>query len=170
MSVSGLQVRFGFAGDLAGVVALERVVAEAPHWGEAEYVGIVRLQDDEHVTQRGDGVRRCLFVAEVEDRVVGFAVGKVIGAGWDCVAELESVVVGAEIRRSGVGRTLCEAVVDWCHGEDAGAVELEVRAGSVGAIALYKGLGFSAVGRRRAYYQAPVDDALLMRLELAETK
>jgi len=175
MSVVGLLVRVGSAEDLAGVVALERSVAEAPHWSEAEYSGIVGA--------RGGGVRRCLFVAEADGRLVGFAVGKVIGTGPDCLAELESVVVDAGARRGGVGRALCEAVMDWCRGEGAVAMELEVRAGSAGALALYGELGFVAVGRRAAYYpgisdrtaygaavyeEGPAEDALLMRLELAE--
>jgi [ribosomal protein S18]-alanine N-acetyltransferase len=162
MSVGGFRVRVGVAADLEAVVALERIVAEAPHWTEAEYAGIVAKQ--------GGGVRRCLFVGEVEERVVGFAVGKVIGMGRDCLGELESVVVDVGVRRGGLGRALCEAVVGWCRGEGAAAIELEVRVGSVGAIALYDGLGFVAVGRRGAYYHGPVEDALLMRLELAETK
>jgi [ribosomal protein S18]-alanine N-acetyltransferase len=175
MGVIGLQVRGGVATDLAGVVALERVVVEAPHWSEAEYAAIVGLRDDTHVGVRGSGlqnggVRRCLFVVEGEDGLVGFAVGRVIGAGRDCVAELESVVVEARARRGGLGRALCEAVVGWCRGEGAAAIELEVRAGSSGAIALYEGLEFAVVGRRGAYYHGPVEDALLMRLELAETK
>ena len=47
-------------------------------------------------------------------------------------------------------------------------MELEVRAGSAGAIGLYEGLGFVGVGRRRGYYRDPVDDAVLMRLDLAK--
>jgi ribosomal-protein-alanine N-acetyltransferase len=123
-----------------------------------------------------------LFVSEVEGRLVGFAVGKVIGTGRDCLGELESVVVDAEARRGGVGRALCEAVMDWCRGKGAVAMELEVRAGSTGAIALYGELGFVAVGRRSAYYpgisdrtahgtvfaEGPAEDAVLMRLELEE--
>jgi ribosomal-protein-alanine N-acetyltransferase len=169
MSVGGVQIRVGASSDLAGVVSLERAVSEAPHWTEAEYAGIVRLQDDGHVAQQSKGVRRCLVVAEVEGRVAGFAVGKVIGAGRDCLAELESVVVDAAARRGGVGRALFEAVMDWCRRQGATAIELEVRAGSV-AVALYLRLGFETVGRRGAYYQAPVEDALLMRLELGETE
>jgi [ribosomal protein S18]-alanine N-acetyltransferase len=178
----GLLVRVGSAEDLAGVVALERSVAEAPHWSEGEYRTIVRSQEDAHVGGGGVGVRRCLFVAEREGRLVGFAVGKVVGTGCDCLAELESVVVDVGARRGGVGRALCEAVMDWCRGEGAVAMELEVRAGSAGAIALYGGLGFVAVGRRAAYYpgisdrtaygavcgEGPAEDAVLMRLKLEE--
>jgi ribosomal-protein-alanine N-acetyltransferase len=43
---------------------------------------------------------------------------------------------------------------------------LEVRAGSLGAIALYRQLGFSEVGRRPAYYRNPEDDAVLMQASL----
>jgi ribosomal-protein-alanine N-acetyltransferase len=46
------------------------------------------------------------------------------------------------------------------------ALELEVRAGSIGAIALYSSVGFVVAGRRRDYYREPVEDALLMRLDL----
>ena len=162
MSAVGFCVRAGAVGDLAAVVALERAVAEAPHWGEAEYGAIVAVQDG--------GVRRCLLVAEVEGRLVGFAVGKIIGAGVDGLAELESVVVDGALRRMGVGKELCGAVVGWSRGQGAAAVELEVRAASAGAMALYAGLGFVEVGRRRAYYDAPKDDAVLMRLKLAEAK
>jgi [ribosomal protein S18]-alanine N-acetyltransferase len=159
MSGGGFCVRMGGGGDVAGVVALERGVAEAPHWGEAEYAGIF--------AEQGGGVRRCLFVAEAGNGLVGFAVGKVIAGS---VAELESVAVEAGMRRGGVGRALCEAVVDWCRELGAEALELEVRAESVGAIALYEGLGFVAAGRRRAYYEGPVEDALLMGLDLAQKK
>lgn len=146
-------VRAAGVADLKGVVALERGADEAPHWSEAEYAAIVR----------GGAVRRCLFVAEAEGGLVGFAVGKVIDAS---VAELESVAVRAEVRRRGVGRALCGAVTEWCRAEGTAALELEVRAASAGAIALYAGLGFVEVGLRRGYYTAPMEDAVLMRLEL----
>jgi len=99
--------------------------------------------------------------------VIGFAVGKVVGIGEESSSELESVAVGSDARRMGVGRLLCIAVIDWCRAQGAAAIELEVRAGSAGAIALYEGLGFEIEGRRPRYYQAPLDDAVLMRLKLA---
>jgi ribosomal-protein-alanine N-acetyltransferase len=68
----------------------------------------------------------------------------------------------------GVGRELCRAVVGWSKGQGAAMVELEVRSSSAGAIALYAGLGFVEVGRRPGYYDAPKDDAVLMRLGLIE--
>src|ERR1700733_3001700 len=118
MSVPGLRV--AGAADLAGVVALERRVVEAPHWAEAEYDAIV---DD-----RGEGaVRRCLFVAETDEKLLGFAVVKEILSAADRVGELESVAVDEAGRRRGVGRSLCEAVVRWCRDQGAVEMELEVR-------------------------------------------
>lgn len=151
-------VRAGCDEDLAAVVRLERAMAEAPHWPEGEYRAAL--------AGGGGGVRRCLLVAEVEGRLAGFAVGKVVRLGEAAAGELESVVVAQQERRRGVGRALCVAVMRWCGAQGAGGVELEVRAGSGGAIALYQGLGFVPVGRRRRYYRGPVEDALLMGMEL----
>ena len=160
MKVEGLRVRGAEASDVAGVLALERGIAEAPHWAEGEYAAM--LGGDE----AGGALRRCFFVAEAEGRLLGFAVGKVIGLSVEGLAELESVVVEVAARRGGVGNALCLAVADWCRERGARALELEVRAGSVGAIALYEGLGFLVAGRRAGYYREPAEDALLMRLEL----
>ena len=169
MRAGGFRIRVAGAADVAGVVALERGIMEAPHWAEGEYAAIVRADN------AGGAVRRGFFVAEGEGRrllgfavgkLLGFAVGKVIGSDTEEVGELESVAVEASARRGGVGRALCAAVGEWCWEQGAAALELEVRAGSAGAIALYAGLGFVVVGRRVGYYLAPVEDALLMRLDL----
>ncbi|MEI9967207.1 MAG: GNAT family N-acetyltransferase [Terracidiphilus sp.] len=50
----------------------------------------------------------------------------------------------------------------------AGVIEitLEVRASNHAALAFYSRAGFSQTGTRPAYYADPVEDAVLMRLEL----
>jgi ribosomal-protein-alanine N-acetyltransferase len=161
MRVEGFCIRGAEAADVAGVVALERAIAEAPHWAEAEYAALV---DVDRVVD--DAVRRCFFVAEAEGRLLGFAVGKVIGSDAEGLGELESLAVEVAARRGGVGRALCAAVAEWCRGQGVRALELEVRAGSAGAIALYAGMGFVVAGRRVGYYREPGEDALLMRLDL----
>lgn len=148
-----LRVRTAVVDDLPSVIALERSVAEAPHWTTPDYAEIVT----------GSGVRRCLFVAETADELAGFAVGKAVAG----IGELESVAVRPGSRRAGVGKALCMAVVAWCRKQGASAVELEVRAASVGAMALYESLGFERVGVRRRYYREPEDDAVLMRLRMS---
>ena len=73
-------------------------------------------------------------------------------------------------RRQRLGTALCRAVMGWAAGEGARAIELEVRAKSAGAIRLYGGLGFVAVGRRPGYYELPADDAVVMRCGLANVE
>jgi ribosomal-protein-alanine N-acetyltransferase len=153
-----MTIRLASAADIDEVILLERAVAEAPHWAESEYAAMI--------VPASGAVRRCLFVAEGEQWLIGFAVGKVIGIGPDSSSELESVAVHSTARRTGVGRRLCATVIDWCRAQGAAVIELEVRASSTGAIALYTGLGFVAEGLRQGYYREPVDDALLMRLDL----
>ena len=50
------------------------------------------------------------------------------------------------------------------------AVLLEVRVSNDAARALYARHGFTTAGRRRRYYTAPVEDALVMRLPLDECR
>jgi [ribosomal protein S18]-alanine N-acetyltransferase len=139
--------------DLDAILALERATENAPHWPLSAYAAIL---DD-------PASPRCLIVADAGDAIAGFAVGLM---GPTAAAELESVVVAANCRRAGIGRSLCSAVLDWCRTRGATEAVLEVRAASTGAIALYASLGFAETGRRPRYYRDPEDDAILMRLQL----
>ncbi len=159
-----LLVREAEAADVAQVIALERAAPEAPHWSEAEYDAILGSGGEDR------SVRRCLLVAEADGLLVGFAVGRMVIGGAAGISDLESVVVDVRSRRKGAGRALCQAVIGWSRGWGAAEVQLEVRAGSVGAIGLYTGLGFEAVGRRAGYYRDPAEDAVLMRLEITAAK
>ncbi len=147
-------IRAAGVAEVDAIVRLERA-SGAPHWSALDYLAVFS----------GVGPERCLLVAEEAGGLVGFAVGKVVPLGAERLAELETVGVAVEARRRGVGRQLCSAVMEWCVAQGAKAMELEVRAGNSGAIALYTGLGFVEVGRRRGYYRGPVEDAVLMRRE-----
>jgi [ribosomal protein S18]-alanine N-acetyltransferase len=152
-----VSVRPATKDDLEEIVALERGVAEAPHWSASEYELIIRQAGEQ------SGVRRCLVVAEIDRELVGFAVGKVVSAAE--LGELESVAVRASARRVGVGMRLCREVLEWCRRQGAARMELEVRVRSAGARELYERLGFVVEGFRRGYYTEPADDAVLMRLD-----
>jgi [ribosomal protein S18]-alanine N-acetyltransferase len=107
-----------------------------------------------------------LFVAEMDGAVVGFAVGKAVPASE--VGELESVAVLPDVRRTGVGRALCDVVIVWCREQRVASVELEVRSASDGARRLYERAGFVVEGVRKGYYSKPTDDAVLMRLKFED--
>lgn len=91
----------------------------------------------------------------------GFLLGRVSADE----AELLTLAVAPEARRSGLGRLLTSGFAATSRGRGATRAFLEVAAGNVGARALYSGLGWREAGRRRNYYAAGLD-ALVLRLEL----
>jgi ribosomal-protein-alanine N-acetyltransferase len=96
-----------------------------------------------------------LWVAEAGAELLGFIDYWVVAGE----VELIDVAVAPVARRRGLGRRLVEHLR--ADVPEATAVHLEVRAGNAPAIALYRGLGFTEVGRRRRYY-ADGEDALLL--------
>lgn len=78
---------------------------------------------------------------------------------------LLNVAVRPEYRRRGLARRLLGAMLALGRRAGAEAVFLEVRAANEPAQALYRSLGFVAVGRRPDYYEDG-EDAVLMNLTL----
>lgn len=96
--------------------------------------------------------------------------GEVAGyAGLHCVLDegyIDNVAVRPEYRRQGVAGELLGAFLRFGQANLA-FLTLEVRASNAPAIALYEKFGFKEVGRRKGYYDAPREDALLLTLEFA---
>lgn len=155
-----MNIRPALATDLDAILAIDRSVDHAPHWSRTTYVEILAA-----------GSSRTIFVAEDEARILisGYAVAHLADHGMSLMGELESVVVAQASRRHGIGRQLCLAVLDWCRQRGASEIELEVRASSRPAVALYQSLQFNPIGRRPRYYRDPEDDGLLMSRNLAGT-
>jgi [ribosomal protein S18]-alanine N-acetyltransferase len=174
-------LRRGVPSDLDAILALDRATENAPHWPAAVYAAMLDAPDIGPASatplHHSDAPRRCLLVAEANTSLVAFAVAMVHPSPGETapphpqstperLAELETVVVATSARRSGIGRALCRALLDWCKSQGATGVVLEVRAASTAAIALYSGLGFKQLGQRPGYYRDPEDNALVMRLHL----
>lgn len=141
------------------VLVLAGESAEAPRWARHNYEQILQAPADAAQTAH---CLRFARVAESESRVVGFAV-----ASWlrgETAAELENLVVEQGYRRQGIGAALVADCRQWAAGQGASILRLEVRASNVAALALYHRCGFSTAGVRRAYYSAPVEDALLLQV------
>jgi ribosomal-protein-alanine N-acetyltransferase len=84
-------------------------------------------------------------------------------------AEVLTVAVRPGHRGRGYGRALMEEALRRLYRERIAACFLEVDEGNVAALALYKRLGFSEVGKRQGYYPSSGDGpgtALVMRLQL----
>jgi ribosomal protein S18 acetylase RimI-like enzyme len=128
--------------DINDLVMLAARFVEAPHWSRRDYEKI--LLPVLPSTAPPTALTRRAFITLCNSTLAGFAV-----ASWlpqEAAAEVEGLVVDEKYRRQGM--------------------RLEVRASNTAALALYQRHGFSAVGRRRAYYSAPVEDAVLLQAPL----
>lgn len=104
-----------------------------------------------------------LAALEGEETVTGYAgLTHVLDEG--CVT---NVAVAPAWRRRGVAGALLDELERRARTLlKLAFLTLEVRFGNVPAIALYEKHGFAVVGRRRNYYEKPVEDAVLMTLML----
>ncbi len=76
-------------------------------------------------------------------------------------AEILTLAVAPALQRQGLGRALMQAAMAAAAGRGAASVALEVAERNAAARALYAGLGFTGVGRRRGYYGAGGDALIL---------
>lgn len=138
--------------DLAACAALEQT-AQDP-WSAAQLA-------EELAGQQTGGAAR-LFVAAQTGRVLGLAVFQLAADE----ASLYTLTVAPVARRQGVARQLLGYALNALHAEGAAVCFLEVRASNLPALALYESLGFARAGMRRAFYQNPPEDAIVMNRTL----
>jgi len=94
--------------------------------------------------------------------IAGFIVSRMVAGEL----HINNVAVRPEFRRRGIAAQLLAAVLAEGRRNGARVAFLEVRAANVAAQLLYRSRGFQVTGRRRRYYNHPVEDALLMSLLL----
>ena len=99
------------------------------------------------------------FIAAVDDgRVLGYVgLMYVLDEGY-----ISNVAVHPEARRQGIGDALIDALAAKAEELELAFLTLEVRESNAPAIALYAKHGFHPVGKRKNYYDAPKEDAVLM--------
>ena len=102
------------------------------------------------------------FVALCGEQVAGY-----IGA-HNIVGEvyITNVAVAPDYRRQSVATQLIERLVEISRAENAEFITLEVRENNTSAQALYEKQGFGVVGKRKAFYENPREDAILMTINL----
>ena len=133
---------------LAGVAELERLCFSAP-WNEA-------MLEEELYNDTAS-----FIVAEGEDgQVLGYAgLHVILDEGY-----IDNVAVRPTCRRQGIADRLLDV---FCRFGQANLafLTLEVRPSNTAAVALYEKHGFREAGRRKDYYEAPKEDALLLTRE-----
>ena len=150
-----VQIRRMSASDLERVLELAGSLPEAPHWPGLAY---------KEAMDTASPRRRIALVATKGEtnKLVGFLVAGLLAPE----AELESIAVAAAVQRQGIGKLLLLGLFEQLQGERIDLVHLEVRASNSPALGFYRSLGFTESGRRSRYYTDPVDDAVLMALDL----
>jgi ribosomal-protein-alanine N-acetyltransferase len=143
--------------DLPAVAALEQECA-LNQWGIASYLRELehpsaimlvasRLETDNGKTDQSS--------------LLGFLAGRVAADEF----EIRNLAVSQGHRRQGIGAALLRAGLRAAGKQGAIRAVLEVRAANLPALALYHRHGFACVGKRRAYYRDPPDDAWIMACE-----
>ncbi len=105
-----------------------------------------------------------VLAAWQEGRPVGFVEG-------ECrfgVCDLNNIAVLPQYRCRGAGNALLLALSREAKQRDCIAIQLEVRQSNRAALDFYRENGFVQVGRRKNYYTAPSEDALLLDKHLQE--
>lgn len=82
--------------------------------------------------------------------------------------QIDNVVVAESYRHCGLASRLLTAALRLAQQRGATSAVLEVRAQNLAARALYQKHGFTIAGVRKAYYQQPLDDALLLFCDLSK--
>ncbi|MDP3898946.1 MAG: GNAT family N-acetyltransferase [Mesorhizobium sp.] len=142
--------------DAPAVSKLHREEFARP-WTDGEFVALL---DQDSVF--GFAARE---IGNPKSGLAGFVLARLVaGEG-----EILTLAVARAHRRAGLGRDLMDAVLRELHAERAAELFLEVDETNAAALALYRRLGFSEVGKRPAYYahgDSPKTGALVMRRDL----
>ena len=149
-----IRLRDATAADLDEIVAIERLAFSDP-WTRGAFAQLL-------------GNAAVHFV--VAERAVGRGTGLAgYAVAWSVVdqAEIANIAVAPAARRRGVGARLLDDVIAHAASQGCTAIFLEVRSSNGAAQVLYASRRFYEVGRRRNYYRNPVEDALVLRRELA---
>lgn len=164
------------AGDLETIARLESELFGAEAWSRD-------LLAAELAASQGPGADRRYVVVESEEsdgdgdaadratgagphgpRLLGYA--GLYHAGGLTSADLLTIATVPAARGRGIASLMLTELVSTAREVSCPDVLLEVRQSNEAAQRLYARHGFVPIGRRRRYYQAPPEDAVVMRLTL----
>ncbi len=116
---------------------------------------------------------RPLILSELQQansiQLVAFNQAKSDILGWCCArlivpkAELLKITVITQLRRSGVGTSLLKSLTHQCNTLGCNSILLEVREQNLTARSFYKEFGFAEIGRRKKYYNNPLDNGVILQ-------
>ena len=121
----------------------------------------------EQYEQEFQSERSVVLVAVNKQATVGFILGRTIPGNVAAMeAEIYKIAVADQTRRTGIWRILLARAVEIFASRRSECVWLEVRSSNSAAVQFYENNGFNRSGVRKDFYANPVEDAILMRLDL----
>ena len=98
------------------------------------------------------------FVAQKDNSVLGYVgISAILDEGY-----ITNVAVFPEARQQGVASALLNSLFKFAKENSLSFISLEVRESNNAAISLYQKFGFKTEGKRKNFYSAPQEDALIM--------
>ena len=130
------------------IAALERVCFSDP-WSEKSILSEL------------ENPLSCWLVAMDGEHLAGYVGSQTVLGETDMM----NLAVDPDYRRKGLGKELILSLIEALRQRGSRCLTLEVRDSNAPARALYEGLGFQEIGRRRNYYRNPREDALIYKKE-----
>lgn len=156
--------------DEAGALRLVRLaaLAESPSAFGSTYAGESSLTTEDWTRRAragSDGADRATFFAVAGDDIVGMA-GGYRPEPASALVELVSMWTHPTVRRTGIGRLLVNAVIDWARACGAREVQLWVTRGNTSAEILYRAMGFAETGDYQPLPSDPCQNEIRMTVTL----
>lgn len=131
--------------DLAQVESIEKEIFSLP-WSEKSFRDASTTPENIYLV--------CL----IDDEVAGYCgLWTVFGEG-----NITNMAVSDKYRRQGIGKALMQEMEKRGQQLDVSVFFLEVRESNESARALYQKMGYRDIGRRKRFYERPVEDAIVM--------
>ena len=139
-------------GDLEAVSAIETASFSDP-WSVNDFRQVMSSPQSIFLVQED----------EKDDRILnGYAIAMFV----EDEAEVLNIAVAPGKRGFGSGHVLLHTMIYALSENGVKAVFLEVRESNTAARSLYERAGFVEISKRKKYYRNPVEDALILRLEI----
>ncbi|MEI6591365.1 MAG: ribosomal protein S18-alanine N-acetyltransferase, partial [Actinomycetes bacterium] len=143
-------IREAVEADLAAIMKLERECFGTDAWAEASMLAELMAAHTHY------------FVAHDDTQLLGYVGVGVVSES----ADINTIAVSPQVRRSGLGEALLRHAIDFAASLGAKEMFLGVRVDNQPARALYEKFGFQQLSIRKGYYQPDNVDAVEMRLPI----
>lgn len=132
-------------------------------WNSEDYLAEIGRPDTSSFVTRDNGI------------ITGFIISRLITQGdyfhneiaySETEIEIYNLAVVKNHRKKGIGTLLLREIIRGKSSAEKTTIWLEVRASNATAILFYKKNNFEEVYRRKNFYRNPLEDALVLRLEI----